>query len=56
MTKQRLQEILYSAVVMLERDLQSYHSDEEAHNMLLEDIGITEKEYKQIMKEGANND
>ena len=51
MTKQRALEILYRAVAMYEQSLESYHSEGEAHNMLLEDLEITEAEYRAIMEE-----
>ena len=51
MTKQRALEILYRAVVMYEQSLESYHSEGEAHNMLLEDLEITEAEYRAIMED-----
>lgn len=50
MRKDRLEELLYNAVLIHERDLQSFHDDTEAHEILLEDIGITEQEYRQLLK------
>lgn len=50
MIKQRALEILHRAIAMYEQSLESYHSEEEAHNMLLEDLEITEEEYRQVMK------
>ena len=55
MKKDRLEELLYNALMIHERDLQSFHDDEEAHEILLEDIGITEQEYRKLLKKIEEN-
>lgn len=42
MSKERLKILLYNAITMLEENLD--------FNSLLEELGITEKEYKEIME------
>ena len=49
MKKDRLQEILLKAIRCYEQDLQTFeHTEEEAHEILLEYFDMTEKEYKEI--------
>ena len=43
MSKERLKILLYNAIIILEEGLD--------FNSLLEELGITEKEYKEIMED-----
>ena len=52
MTKERLLKILYNAIIAYESELdnQDYESEEELHDVLLNEFEITDDEYEKILQ------
>ena len=56
MTTERLQSILKNAIIAYEFELeqQDYPTEEELHVVLLNEFGMTEEEYIEVMKRRYN--
>jgi len=51
MDAQRLKAIAYNAIVMWKEDSYTLYEEDEFRQRVMEELGITEEEYKEIMED-----